>query len=182
MADWFPVLTGLIGTGVGATLGLTADLTNSKRTERLAERQWARQIQDERERWQRDRDAAHGNWRRDRAVAALESGFDSINTVVAPSHPSHDEWKRGLARTNLLIRLYCGASVQGAYSAVKDGMLIVAELMDQADNRAMLALGEATAYLQVSARRDLSIDGSAEDVEAAKQKFLDSMQRMSQHG
>lgn len=178
MADWFPVLTGLIGTGVGATVSLGADLVNFKRGERLAVRQWSQHLEDEHARWLRDQESAHSTWRRDRAVAALEAGFASINAVVATSHPDHEAWKRELARVNLLIRLYCGASVQGAYSAVKDGMLLVSENLNRADDRVMLALGEATSYMQLAARHDLAIDGSEADVEEAKQKFLSTMQTM----
>lgn len=46
---------------------------------------------------------------------------------------------------------------------------------DLAHEKVMLTMGEATLYLEVTARFDLEIDGSEKEVQAAKERFLRSL-------
>lgn len=159
--DWGTLFATLIGLTFGAGLGLGSNLLTSARAER---RELAR--------LEMQAAAEHERWKRDRIVGALEHAFDSLSAVITSSHPDHEQWKRELATSNLIIRLYCGELIQGAFSSVKDGMMLVSENTHKTDQRAMQLLGEATSYLQVAARCELGIEGTPVDVEEAKSKFL----------
>jgi hypothetical protein len=141
---------GLLGTVVGASIGITADVFKSRRDDKSEQRRW----------------------RRDRAMAAIEDALTLVSAIRAESHEEHEEWATRLAATNLLIRLYCGPTVQGAFSAMKEPLLFLSKQPDLANEQVMRALGEATLYLEVTARFDLEVGGTEAEVEEAKERFL----------
>lgn len=151
--EWALAGVGLLGIVVGAMVSLATDLIKSRR----------------------DDGAEQRRWRRDRAMAAVEEALALVSAVRTESHGEHEDWATRLAATNLLIRLYCGSNVQGAFSAIKDSLLLVAKNPDLAHEKVMLTLGEATAYLEVTARFDLDIDGTEDEVQAGKDRFLRSL-------
>lgn len=155
--DWFPVLTGLIGTAVGAGLGLTTDFVNSKRS----------------------LSAAKEAWRRDRAVQAIESAYDAINVVYTPDHVNYEAWRLALNRSNLAIRLYCNESVRGAFASVKGGLeLWSSNPSAEEDPRAKQVIGESVKYFGVVARHELGVEGSDHDVHTARAVYLGVLESM----
>jgi hypothetical protein len=156
--NWFPVVTGFIGTGLGAVLGIAADVVGSKRAESLADKEW----------------------RRGRAVDAIEAGYDAVATVYSPDRVEYSQWRGSLNRADLGIRLYCGQNMRGAFESVKNGVLILSESMESAsDPRVTVTIGESIKYMQVAARRDLGIEGSEEDVEAARTAYIAKVNSLS---
>lgn len=111
-------------------------------------------------------------------MAAIEEALGLVSAVRAEDHSGHRDWVQNLARVNLLIRLYCGPNVQGAFSAIKDSLLLVAKYPDRANAEVMLMLGEATLYLETTARFDLDVSGTTREVEAAKTKFLSAAKNL----
>ena len=97
--DWFPVLTGFLGTGVGAVIGLGQI--------------WIT----ERGKQKKDDEA----WRRDRRADVLAEAVLPIARVVSPAHPEYDAWRRSMAHSHFLIGLCCQPDTAKAYRMVTDG-------------------------------------------------------------
>jgi hypothetical protein len=146
--DWFPVLTALIGAGVGAVLTIVTDTVDSLRrsnTEGAA-------------------------WQRDKQSAVIEKALGTVAVGYIPSHPDYQAWRASMRQSAFQVRLYCSPDMAAAYEATSNGLDAIVAAGRTDDERIQMLLGASNAYLQAMARYELNIP-RAEKPKKAKARF-----------